>query len=377
MTLSRRRTRSTGAHTRGCDEVLRVGLLQLGDRRGGIHRDGRIIASELRRLPAVRVTEHETLMSARGWRGLRQALAAVRALPDVDITLVPYGRYRLWAASPSRILQLLIVHLGLRRRTVAILHDVYAPGSKRRSEWWALAACTALSRAVIVHGEGELTSLRGLPGAGRATVVPLLVESRSLQSREAARGELGVDPAARVIAMVGWIHPRKNHELALRALSALGPDVQLWLIGGAPEDGQTYLTRLLELARQLGVHERLLVTGYISEDELDTRLAAIDVGLCPYLDASASASLSTLVAARRPVVASDLPATRELSRLAPRAVVIAASDEPGSVADAIARVLAAPPEADAFDPLLADRAASVVAERYLSRLSSLAGRKAL
>ena len=42
----------------------------------------------------------------------------------------------------------------------------------------------------------------------------------------------------------------------------------------------------------------MTVTGYVDEDELALRLAALDVGLCPYRDASASGSMSTLLGAR-------------------------------------------------------------------------------
>jgi glycosyltransferase involved in cell wall biosynthesis len=295
----------------------------------------------------------------------------VRALKRADVTIVPYGRYRLWAPGLSRLLQLLVVYLGLRRRTVTVLHDVYTPGSRRRMEWWALALTMALSGRVVVHGERERSLLSGLPGARRALVIPHFVETRSLVLREQARDELSVDPSSRVLVMIGWIHPRKNYELALRALSLLETGVRLWLVGAVPGGDAAYLDRLLKLASELDVRERVLITGYVSEAELDLRLAAMDVGLCPYHDAAASGSLSTLLGARRPVVVSDIPLARELRRSAPRAILLTDSAQPQSLAAAIDAVLEHPPGAGAFEAILADRSPGATAQRYLRTLASV------
>jgi glycosyltransferase involved in cell wall biosynthesis len=154
----------------------------------------------------------------------------------------------------------------------------------------------------------------------------------------------------------------------------MSQDVHLWLVGEAPGDGAGYVGRLLELAHELGVKERVLITGYVSEAELDLRLAAIDVGLCPYLDAAASGSLSTLLGARRPVVVSDIPLTRELRGCAPQAIVIANTAQPDALAATVQGVLEHPPDASAFDAVLADRSPAVTAQRYLLALCPVAAR---
>ena len=90
--------------------------------------------------------------------------------------------------------------------------------------------------------------------------------------------------------------------------------------------------------------------------------AAVDVALVPYAAISASASLSTIIGARRPVIASDLAVTRELQELAPRAVRV--SDDPETIARMVESVLADPPGETAFAPILRERSPEAVARRF-------------
>lgn len=354
---------------------LTVGFLHLGIRAHGIQRYGRILAAELRRLPDVAVLEREVTLTAAGLPALRGAVGAVRALASANVTIVPYCRNGLWAPTPARVAQVLAVHAGLRGRTVAVLHDVYSPGGRRHAEWWAVALNTAISGAVVIHGEHDRHALAGLPCIERAVVIPHFIEQRQPPAREVAREQLGVDPRRRVIGMIGWIHPRKNYELAVRALAGLHQDADLWFVGATPTEDQTYLRGLMRLAAELGVDKRLLATGYVSEEELQLRLAALDVGLCPYHDASASGSMSTLLSARRPVIASDMALTRELAALAPTAIRLITSAEPEALAEAVATTLRSPPGPGQFDALLDDRSPGVTADRYLRVLRDVAARR--
>jgi glycosyltransferase involved in cell wall biosynthesis len=195
---------------------------------------------------------------------------------------------------------------------VTVLHDVYPSRSWRSRNWWTLTTCALLSRAVVFHERHELATLETVPRRGRLCRIPPPVEAMSLPPRSGARAQLGVSESTAVLGMVGWIHPRKNCERAVQVLARLPEDTQLWLIGSATSDANSYCRRLNQLAGDLGVADRLSITGCVCDDELRCRLAAIDVALVPYTAISASASLSTLIGARRPVLASDVAVTREL-----------------------------------------------------------------
>lgn len=352
---------------------LRVGLLALGGSRSGIRRYGRMIAGEIGEGGA-EILSHETDLSPGGWAGIRESWRAVRRLRSADVSMIPYGPYRLWAPGGWKLAQLAIVYLGLRRRTVTTVHDAFFPESCRRVEWWALVTSMTLSSVVVVHGTHEQRRLAAIPGGRRAVVIPLFIEERPLSSRSDARRQLDLRADTPVLAMIGWIHPRKNCELAIEVLARLGADARLWLVGTAPEGENSYLDGLLALARKQRVADRVYQTGFVSEAELNLRLAALDVGLCPYHDISASASVSTLLAARRPLVSSDLPFLRDIQRAAPDVVTIARGPGPDAFVEAITEVLDAPPPAGSFDALLGQRSLPTVARAYRELLHQAARR---
>lgn len=342
-------------------ELLTVGFLHLGPEQSGIHRDGRMLATRLRERPGVRVVECAVNVTDAGVTGLLKFMRAARALAIADVTIVPYSPNRLWAPGRTHLVQLVLTLL-LLPRTVTVVHDVYPSRRWSSRNWWALTACALLSRAVVFHEQHELATLLAVPRRGRLLRVPLPVEAMSLPSRAHARAQLGVSESAAVLGMVGWIHPRKNCERAVQVLARLSQDAQLWLIGSPTSSGEPYRRRLAKLAGDLGVAERLSITGYVSDDELRCRLAAIDVALVPYAAISASASLSTIIGARRPVLASDLAVTRELHELAPHAIQL--SDDPGVIAELVESVLADPPGETAFAPILLERSPEAVADRF-------------
>jgi glycosyltransferase involved in cell wall biosynthesis len=341
--------------------TLTVAFLHLGSERGGIHRDGRMLAARLAERPGMRVVERAVEVTDGGLAGLRALLRAARALAGADVTIVPYSPNRLWARGPTHLVQLAVALLTVSR-PVAVVHDVYPRRRWRSREWWALALCTLLSRAVVFHEQHELSTLQRFRRRGSLHRVPLAVEEVALPDRSEARRELDVSDSTWVLGMVGWIHPRKNCERALRVLAALPEDSRLWLIGSAMPDATAYLQGLERLAGELGVADRLTITGYVDDHELRGRLAAIDLALVPYTAISASASLSTLIGARRPVIASDLAVTRELHELAPRAILLA--DDPTITSELVESTMADPPGETAFTPILSARSPEAVAESF-------------
>jgi glycosyltransferase involved in cell wall biosynthesis len=361
--------------TNGPAPALTVGVLEPGRVNSGIRRYGEVVSEGLRAHDHLAVTELPRAMGSRGWRGIREALALVRALRGLDVVILPYTRYQVVSPTATRLLQLLILHLGLRRRTVTVLHDVYAPGSPRHTEWWALCLVLLLSGRTVIHSEHERRQILSVPFAGRAQLVPHFVAERPPRDRARARAELGVDPERWIVGIVGWMNPRKNYELAIEALTRTGAEVELWFVGGVGLGQEGYVRTLEELARARGVGERLRRTGTLSEEDLERHLAALDVGLCPYHRISASGSLSTLIGARRPVIATDVEFARELQRLGP-AVVHTFDPPDAATLAAVVSMLAARPAVDgsAFDAILESRSVAATAARYATLVGSVAQR---
>lgn len=328
-------------------EVLVVGL---GPREGGIARYGRRLARALRDAGTT-AREVEVVTGARGG-SFRDLVAGLRVVRRAPIVIVPYSRYGLWGGGRAGAFELLLLRLMVPR-PVTVLHDVIYPGGPRRIEWWRMALVSRLGARPVVLSEHDQESLRRM-GVRSATTIPHHVERLELPPRADARARLGVAPDTPVLAVVGWIHPRKGHAVAIDILRRLGDDHVLWFVGSAGDD-QAYLQDLLTLARERGVESRLEVTGFVSDEDMADRLAALDVGLCAYSDASASASLSTLLAAGRPVVASDLPMSRDHAAMVPDAIRVVEEATPDAYAAAVEDVLADPPGAAAFEPILAER----------------------
>lgn len=99
--------------------------------------------------------------------------------------------------------------------------------------------------------------------------------------REAARAALGLGDAA-VMLFVGRLQPLKGADLALRALEELVPaldrEVSLLLVGGASgPGGEGEVARLGELARTLGVEDRVSFLGPQPHHRLPLYYNASDV----------------------------------------------------------------------------------------------------
>jgi glycosyltransferase involved in cell wall biosynthesis len=351
--------------------ALVIAVMEPGAEHGGIRRYAEVVADGLRGLDGIEVREVRRTPTATGPGAIVQARALLADLTGPGAALVSYTRWHTWSPGVMRVAQLTLVLLGLRGRSVTVLHDVYPPGKPQRVGWWAMAAVTLLSGQVVVHTEQERARLRGLPRARRVSVVPHFVVARdSLPARDAARAHYGVTDGVIVLALVGWLNPRKNYELAIDALPLVGPDSRLWLIGGADEHLRWYEDELREHARRLGVEDQVVFTGPVSEEELERRLSAVDVGLCPYRRISASGSVSTLLGARRPIVVTDLEFSRELHALAPDVVHLIGSLDPATLAATISEVVGRAPPKNAFAPILDSRSVAATAERYRALLAS-------
>jgi glycosyltransferase involved in cell wall biosynthesis len=350
---------------------LTVGMLHLGSAVHGITRYGRMIAAELEKLPGVSVMERHHDLTGAGWRGVVAAARVPPSFKGADAVIVPYATNGLWGSQRAKLAQLVTVLSGIRAPVVTVLHDVYSPGGRRRSAWWALALCTALPRAVVIHGEHERPRLYRMPRADHARVIPHFIERRAETSRDDARRAFGVADATRIMGVLGWIHPRKHYELAIRLLATLEDNFELWLIGSPPNGANGYLDRLRAQAQDLGVADRMTVTGYVDEEELALRIGALDVGLCPYRDASASGSMATLLSARRPIVAADFAVAADLARLAPETIVLVPDSDMDAYRRAVTRAVASPPPPVAFTHLLEQLSPEAIAAQYLDTLRSV------
>jgi len=173
------------------------------------------------------------------------------------------------------------------------------------------------SDATIVHTDAAHHAFvrRGLDPE-RLFVVPMGIPAPipSPAGGEAFRDRYGVH-GKRLLTLFGYITPNKGYSLVAEVLSSLPSDVTFVIAGGARRPVEERNVEYLEsYLRELDVEKRVVITGYLSDDEVAEAMQAADVALVPHTQATNSYSVMLPVSHGRPVLASDLPCFREMAQ---------------------------------------------------------------
>jgi glycosyltransferase involved in cell wall biosynthesis len=180
-------------------------------------------------------------------------------------------------------------------------------------------------------------------------------------------------PAEPVVGYAGHLYAWKGVDALLRAL-ALTPDVRALVVGG--HEREPDLARLKALARELGVDTRVTFTGHVEPSKVPGLLAQAMILVLPNPASAISTHFTSplklfeYMAAGRAIVASDLPAIREVLRDGETALLVEPAD-PAAIAEAVERLI----EDHAFAQRLARAAHARAAEftwaRRAERLETL------
>lgn len=150
----------------------------------------------------------------------------------------------------------------------------------------------------------------------RIVVVPDAVDVHDfdLCSKLEARKHLSIDESIFVVMYVGHMYKWKGVDTLVEAASHLSDNEQIWLIGGTPEE----LPRIEQLAKQLEL-TNIHLEGYVPYEHISTYMAAADVLVIPNSGESDVSKFYTspiklfeYMAAKRPIIASNLPSLREI-----------------------------------------------------------------
>lgn len=351
---------------------ITVGFLHVGHSQHGVRRYGQVLAEGARsHLKSVRVLEASIEWTDNPRRDAGQLREAVRTLEAAEIVHVQY-EVRSWGESVRALINVFRFVALCDAAIVVTVHDArdgyglwaitrrlleqstffeeYADTPTRTEEetrsgdgeslrsltraalkglrYLMQEASIALSMLrltqqaaqVLVCTSEEARRLEGLVEDERLTVIPHFVEDRPRYvGHHEAKAHLDLD-GARVVGMLGFITRQKGYDLVVEALPHLPDDVVALFVGRPGPRNQDYAEDLRVRAADLGVASRLRVTGYVPEEDLDRHLAATDLALCPFREASASGSLSTWIAAERPILASELPLFSEYNERVPESI---------------------------------------------------------
>lgn len=366
---------------------MRIGYLHIGPRDHGVYRCGLILAAEAGKRASLSVVEATVTLTG-NWREDRaKIIVAARRLAGTDLVHLHYNSQRdgsIWGRGWRQLYHLRLFARICRTPFVVQVHDFYPRDSPATLLKHAVQQLTGMakttvgqpvpdssspprlhpsafvkqikstfgpvgstvrwlarrSRLMIVGSEEEHRRLAAFVKRARTRVIFLVAEERTVSVSPAeAKSLLGLS-GLKVVTLLGFIHPRKGHKLLLQALSTLPTDYVVVFAGKARE--KRIEQDLLAFARDHGVEQRMRLTGYLPEEELERYLAATDLAVCPFETAAASSSINTWISAARPILASDLPLVSEYNRLAPGAIRTFAPHTADALSHAIQDMLATP-----------------------------------
>jgi len=196
-------------------------------------------------------------------------------------------------------------------------------------------------------------SRMGLPRT-RASVVPSGVDVDHFTV-----AGFGTVPSSRGryrLVAAGRPAPEDGFDTAVTALSLL-PDTELVIAGGAAHDDAAAdeTDRLLALADELGVRERVHMEGHVTRDRMPALLRSADVVLCPSRYEPFGIVALEAMACGRPVVATAVASLRDIVVDGVTGLLVPPRS-PHAVATAVRELIADPVQHGAFGVAGRDRA---------------------
>lgn len=167
--------------------------------------------------------------------------------------------------------------------------------------------------------------------------IPAPVRDRALQ-------QLSPAPGDRYLLYVGGISPHKNLEVLVKAFELVAdvyPDVQLMIVGDTSEDPFLSSARSLKGSVDSSpVRHRISLPGYVDDELLVALYGGALATVLPSLGEGFGLTAAESAACGTPVVASDIPALRELLS---SAALYAPAHDPVAFAAAFRQLLDDPP----------------------------------
>jgi glycosyltransferase involved in cell wall biosynthesis len=207
--------------------------------------------------------------------------------------------------------------LGFLFRTPARIVHQTAPPEDVRPHWRALDkafGAAGIYTHIISNSDATSATFATWPAAYRDRIKLIYHGVSDLPEATARnwRQQLGIPADDFVLVTTGRLTDQKNQDVVVRALPRL-PNVQ-FVVAGEGENR----ARLVALAKDLGVTDRLHLIGALPRAELRGLLLSADVFVFP--SAWETFGLSGVEAAMlgMPIVAADLPVLREVLDVLPQ-----------------------------------------------------------
>jgi len=174
---------------------------------------------------------------------------------------------------------------------LADAHVFVSRAVERSFSWWEKLLCARRKRIVIYNG------------------VDIRAIDQAASEAKKTRKQLGLAEDAFVVGHVGRLIPLKNQTTLLKAFAVIGrehAEARLIIVGQGPMAND-----LKSDARALNIHDKTVFTGFVSLEETYAIFNLIDVFAMTSFAEGFSKVVLEAMAARKPVVATDIMAFRE------------------------------------------------------------------
>jgi len=303
-----------------------VGVHLLTGVRRGCDGEGLLRAYGLSPVPFLRIVPMPVLRGRISWHAPFHAALLPRAMREPRGVI--FARY-------LKLARFLLRWRRIHRLPVIFeAHEILHKTTEKPGNAPALKAMEAHvyreADAVIAITGALAEEIHGLFGRKVDGVIPDGVGSDFLDVKRSGNGSY--------LLYTGQFYPWKGVEVFVRTLSLL-PNERAVIVGGAGEA----LDRMRRLAQETGVAGRVEFAGTVPHAEVKKFLEGARVAILPNLAGGVSRFTSPLklfeyMAAGVPVVASDLPALREVLRDGENAILVPPGD-PAALAAGIRRAL--------------------------------------
>ncbi len=167
---------------------------------------------------------------------------------------------------------------------------------------------------LFLHNRRDALVLEGL-GVKKekiSTDLPPVVRRTVCGSGSSAADKYGLRDKI-ILTIFGFINPAKGYEVALESMRGLPDNVCLLIAGGLQgASGASYLRQLQRLIRMKNLDKRVVITGYLSEEDAASIMAASNIVLAPFTSTNGSGSMGLGISYHKPVIASDLCPNKEV-----------------------------------------------------------------
>lgn len=207
----------------------------------------------------------------------------------------------------------LAVGLAAARRSELCLHEVvYGHGGIDRAIRAVVRHVFRMADTLTVHTEREkadlVASYRVDPDRVRVVSQGASMIRHTDTDQAGARASLGIPSDGHLFLSIGFLHPRKGFDRAIRSFGMLGsPSARLYVVGSAWREDEITTAHIDELrlliAATPGAELRL---GHVSDEAFDAWIVAADTILLPYREGWSSNVMERGILYHRPVIVSNV-----------------------------------------------------------------------